>query len=154
MKTLEERLEERRTEYEALVKAENLAESVLNKILPLFPEDTNCTGSIYSNLSYLYITVDSVEEFEEHILSKLSEILGTKWERSIGEVDIAHRTEFKADENHKVYLTVTSKPTDSCRIIAVATGKTKTVSRLVYVEEAEVEHLIDCGDPVEESPNA
>lgn len=154
MKTLEERLNSRETEYESLIRAEHSVERVLEKIFPLFPENTNCTGNTYRDYSYLYITVDSVEEFEENIISELSEVLKVTWERSVDETDIAHRADFLVDKDYRIYLTVTSKPVGSCRIIAVPTGKTTRVSKIVWVDEAEVEYMVDCDDPVEENSNA
>jgi len=147
MKALEERLNARKAEYEALIKAEYAVESVLEKILPLFPENTNFSGNVYSEFAYLYITIDSVEEFEENIISELSEVLKVTWERSVDETDIVHRADFLADENYYTYITVSSKPTDSCRIIAVPTGKVKRVSKIVWADEVEVEYMVDCGDP-------
>jgi len=150
MKSLEERLENRRQEYEDLVHAEKLFESWLEKITPLFPENAHHSGNIYSRNAYLYISVDSVEDFEENILSKLSKIINATWRRSVSEHSIIHSADFDAkDKEYYIYLSVNSKPTNSCRIVAVPTGKVKKVQKTVTVEEAEIEYLIDCSEEEE-----
>ena len=150
MKTLEERLEERKKDYERLVKAEKIVESYLEKILPLFPENACCSGNIYENTAFLYISVDSVEDFEENILSKLSGVLNVVWKRTVSESLIIHSTNFEAEsENYFIYLTVNSKPTNSCRIVAVPTGKIKEVRKTIMVKEMEVEYLIECSEEEE-----
>lgn len=147
MKPLNERLEDRKEEYEKIIEAEHLAESYLKKILPLFPENTRCAGNIYSSNSFFYISVDSVEEFEENIISKLSEIFKIAWRRSVSENTIFHSTELAIDDGkYEIYLTVNSKPTDLCRIIAVPTGKIKKVRKEVTVDEAEMEFVIECSE--------
>jgi len=147
MKSLNERLEDRRKEYEILIKAEHLVESYLEKINPLFPENIKCSGNIYSNNAFLYISVDSVEDFEENIISKLSDTFNIAWKRDVQESNISHYTELVIDDGkYQIYLTVNSKPTDLCRIIAVPTGKIKKVQKEVTVDEAEMEYVIECSD--------
>ena len=153
MESLNERLAERKMVYEELVEAEYLAESYLEKILPLFPPSSKCTGNIYNRCAFLYILVDSVEDFEENIITLLSEMLNVTWKRTVTETDISHYTSiFIKDKNFQIYLTVYSKPTNSCRIIAVPTGKVKKVSKAVMVDEAEIEYLIECSEEAEPEP--
>ena len=151
MKSLNDRLKIRKSEYEELIKAEYLVESYLERILPLFPENSKCTGTIYNKSSFLYISVDSVEDFEENIISKLSDTFNIVWKRTVTKESISHYTDLVIEEegNYQIYLTVTSKPTDLCRIIAVPTGKVKKVQKYVTVDEAEIEYVIECSDEVE-----
>ena len=147
MKSLDERLEDREIEYERLVRAEHLVESHLEKILPLFPDNINCSVNIYTATAFLYISVDSVEDFEENIISKLFETVNVVWKREVSEDSISYYTDLEIVPTRKdLYLTVTSKPTNSCRIIAVPTGKMKTVAKQVTVDEPEVEYIIECND--------
>jgi len=149
MKALEERLEDRKKEYESLVKSEHLVESYLKKLTPLFPESTNVSGNIYSDSAFLYFSMDSVEEFEENIISKISDLFSISWKRQVSENQVTHDTDIAIDddnEDFQLFITVTSKPTETCRIIAVPTGKMKTIKKWVDVKEQEVEYVVECSD--------
>jgi len=150
MKSLDERLETRKNEYEELIKAEHLVESYLERILPLFPENSKCSGTIYNHHAFLYISVNSVEDFEENIISKLSEEFNITWKRTVAEESISHYTSLMiGEEYYQIYITVVSKPTDLCRIIAVPTGKIKKIQKYAIVDEAEIEYVIECSDEIE-----
>jgi len=147
MKALEERLEDRKKEYEEIIKAEHLVESYLKKIIPLFPDGTRVTGNISSDNTFIYFSMDSVEEFEENVISKISELFDIDWRRDVREEKVLHSTDFViADEDFRLFIEVTSKPTETCRIIAVPTGKMKTVRKWVDVREQEVEYVVECSD--------
>jgi len=147
MKALKERLADRKEEYENIVKAEHLVESYLEKITPLFPPNTSITGTIYEKSAFLYFSVESVEEFEENTISKLSDMFNIPWKRTVSEDVIYHSVDLVIDEGeYDLYLTVSSKPTESCRIVKVSTGKVKKTKKWVEVEEAEFEYVVECSD--------
>ena len=153
MKSLEERLQTRKDEYEAVVKAEHTTEEVLTKLIPFFPEDSTVSASIYKGDSFVYVSMTDVELFEESIITEISEEFNVDWQRTIYEESISHDSviivEREDEGDFKVYLNVRSKPTNFCRITRVPTGKTKQVAKTVYVEEAEFDYLIECSDDEE-----
>uniref|UniRef100_A0A6M3XMZ9 Uncharacterized protein n=1 Tax=viral metagenome TaxID=1070528 RepID=A0A6M3XMZ9_9ZZZZ len=142
MKSLKERLKGRKKDYARIVASEYVAEIIIEKITPILP-DINVI--IYPDNIYVYISVKDIEDFEESSISELSSLFDLKWDRSIEKDTISY---YSYIEKYKriISLTVSAKPTDSCKIIRIPTGKTKQVVKTITVEEAEFEYLVKCSD--------
>ena len=151
MKSLEERLEERKAEYEKLVESENLVQTYLDKLTNLIPESTNILANIYKSNCFIYLSFDDVEEFEENYITKLSDEFNISWKRYINSDEIRHESDFAIeDNNYTIYIIARSKPTNSCRITKVATGKVVKQSRYIDFLEAEYEYLVECVEELDD----
>ena len=143
MKPLKERLKERAEKYREEVKTEKITESILELLGPeLRP---SITGNVYELSSFLYLSTDDLETFEEKTLPSLSEKLNVRWERTVASSAVSYSTSLTRD-GRTIYITVYAKPTNSCRIIAVPTGRMTTKREEVSFEVPEIEYFIDCGE--------
>lgn len=145
MKSLEKRLAERKANYEKLVEYEILAQHYIDKILTVVPESVNLSILVYSNYAYISMSFDNIEDFEELYITRLSELLNITWIRHVGNSDVIHSASIVENKYH-TFLTSVSKPTDSCRIKKIPTGRTIKTQKFVEVEEAEFDYLVECSD--------
>lgn len=145
MKSLEERLEERKKTYEDLVTAERKTQLVLDTLKDIIPEDTLINLSIYESNSFIYLSFENLEVFESEIITKISQALDVKWERSVDSDEVRYDTYFFSPDFH-FYLVARAQPTDNCRITKVPTGKMKMVEKYFAVEEADFEYIVECSD--------
>ena len=147
MKPLEERIRERIKSFKNTIKTEKAIEDTVITLQEIFKDEI--IGSVYERMAMLYVSFDDLEMLESDILPLLSNKLKCKWEKQIGKQQVSYATSFWTNEV-PIYLTIHCNPTNSCRIIAVPTGKTKIVTRTVQVEEPEYEYLINCGGDKDE----
>jgi len=147
MKPLKERIRERAKELKELIKVEKAIE----RIVPTFEKSLDCEAvcSVYSRMAVAYLHFDDPEVLEEKILPWLSETFQCKWEKRVDKEQIVYTTTVRVNEI-PIYVTIYCRPTNSCQIIAIPTGKTKTVTRTVQVEEPEYEYLVNCGGDSDE----
>jgi len=147
MEPLKERIKKRVKWFKNVIRTEKAIEDVITTIQNLTSQEV--IGSVYEQMAMLYVYLDDVEELESSILPSLSEVLKCKWEKRIDKQQVSYDTSFWTN-GVPVYLTIHCKPTNSCQIIAVPTGKTKVVTRTIQVEEPEFEYIIDCGGDKDE----
>lgn len=142
MKTLEERLEERKAEYERLCEGEWILEDLI-AALELDPERL---GHSYPNAGTIFLTIFSQDEewVGIELIPRLSELLGKGWSSWVDEKDLNFSLYGKF-KNWSTVAYIYLTPEDSCSIKKVATGRTKTVRKYVSIEEPEYEYIMNCG---------
>ena len=142
MKPLKERIRERAKELKELIKVEK----AIDRVVPTFEKSLDCEAvcSVYSRTALVYLYFDNPEVLEEKILPQLSKTFQCKWEKRVDKEQIVYTTTVHSSKI-PIYVTIYCQPTNSCQIIAIPTGKTKTVTRTVQVEEPEYEYLVNCG---------
>lgn len=143
-KSLDERLEERKAEYDKLVRAEHKAQRVIDQLSVLQRDEKN-NVTVYEGGCYFYLYPSSVEEAELEYLPAIAEVTGEKWNKVIAHDQVEYRLCVYTTGWYSCF-TVQPKVEGTCRIIARATGKVRKVSKYVMVEEPEIEYLVDCGE--------
>jgi hypothetical protein len=147
MKTLEERLKERKTTYDKLILAEHTVQKLCDLMAPVIKENSQVT--IYETYSYLYLHPESIEEAELEILPLFTSLFPEeKWDKVVEEDSVHYNASVFRDGMY-LRVTVTPKIAGTCRIIVRATGKVIRKSKWVDVEEPEVEYLVDCAEEKE-----
>lgn len=139
MKPLKERLEERAIDYRKMVKIEREVEDICIKLQELITiKSINVSVSYYSSIG---IYISDVIDFEINEISGISECFGFKWRKIISEPLISYYANIG-----NIEIAIYFNTTDSCIIKKFATGKTRRVSKVVYVDEQEFEYQVDCGE--------
>lgn len=147
VKSLDERIKERNATHRKFLAVEHKVQPYIDKLATVLPENTKLELSLYADDAYFHISLDSVEEFEEKYITPISEMFAVVWRREVEADEIAHRADIVVDVGgFEIYMIVRSKPTDSCRITKIATGKSIKVAKTVYVEEAEFDYVVECSD--------
>ena len=150
MKSLEERIADRVLEHEKILKAEHKLQNFLDRLIPALQSSDVITGSAYNDNAFVYVSVDSLEDFEEHTINRLSDHFKMNWKREIDDFEVTYSPESKLILNdYYIFLTIRATPTDSCKIVKVPTGKIVKISKYMEVEEAEYEYLVECSDDEE-----
>jgi hypothetical protein len=151
MKSLEERLSERKAIYDKLVQAELWADEaagLLGEIVPLAKVDV----SVYESGAYFYINAESIEEAELDFIPSMSEKFGLKWRKDVSSSYAYPRTLVITYHVHlygykpNFYLCFMVTPTieDSCIMQKIPTGRTIMRQKYVEVEEPEYEYAMHC----------
>ena len=144
IKTLEERIAERKAEHDQLILAEHKAQRVIDALPTIFTNENDSIRT-YENGLYVDLYPANVEIAELQILPVISELTKEKWNRRVDKEAVTYSLSHYTPAwytNFRVY----PKVEGTCRIIMRATGKTTRKVRYVEIEEPEIEYLVDC-DP-------
>jgi len=144
MKSLEERLAEKKEEYDKLVLAEYKAQRFVDMLTETIQKyETAIT--VYESSAYLYIYPKDIEQAELTLIPAIATITGEKWKKNVSLTSVEYGLSIY-ESGYYFRIQVQPKVEGTCRIVAHATGKMKKRMKYVEVEEPEVEYLVDCGD--------
>lgn len=142
LETLNNRLQKRLDDYLKLINNERKMQEVLDKIIPLFPPDTNMVPRVYGGTSFLYIYPADVFQFELETISKISDIFNVKWSKNVKENDVSYTTNIQ--KPLEIYIIISPVIDNTCTIQKVYTGKSKPASKVVIVDEEQFDYVVNC----------
>lgn len=153
IKTLEERLADRRKIYDALKIAEHQTQRIIDSLPDTFFTEKDYVN-IYEAGAYFYLYPANVDEAELDIIPALSDRFPKdKWSKSVDKAEITYRLyAIHSDPDFTASFCVTPRVHGTCRIIPVATGKTVRRHKYIDVEEPEINYVVDCSDEPEQEP--
>lgn len=145
IKTLEDRLAERKAEYDKLILAEHKAQRIIDALPVIFTNPEADYFNVYENGVYFDLYPKDVETAELRILPLIADMTKEKWIKRVDKEEVTYSLSHYATGWSSVFR-VHPRVEGTCRIIARATGKVRRTSKYVTVEEPEVEYLVDCDE--------
>ena len=145
--SLDERIKERNATHKKFLLNEHKVQPYIDKLFTILPKDSDSLLNMYINEAYIHVSLEDVEEFEEKLITPISEAFDISWKREVESDEVKHSADLAIEAgSFTIYLIVRSKPTNSCRITKIPTGRTRQVSKVVYVEESEFDYVVECSD--------
>ena len=142
IETLNERMQKRLDAYIKILNAEKKSQEIIDKILPLFPQDIHINSVTYTNLLYLYIYPKDIINFELSIISKISNLFNLKWEKRVEKDEISYIGNVEFPISTRIEVKFYSS--DACKIEAIPTGKVKKVVKEISVDEMQYDYVVNC----------
>lgn len=144
IKTLEERLAERKESYLKHRTSEYQAQKFMDQFPQGFFTERDCL-SVYDDSAYFYLYPSTIEIAELDVIPAISAIFGNHWTKTVERQEVTYHIYWHKSD-YSISVRVTPRIEGTCRIIAQATGKMKKKTKYVEVEEPEVEYIVDCGE--------
>ena len=129
---------------------ENKIEDILyniEKLSSILSEDVAGSLTVYTTSAFIHISTPSVEKFEEDLITPISEAFDIVWQKEVEFDEIKHSSSWvMEEENFTVHIIVRSKPTDSCRITKIPTGRMIDIEKITFEKEPEYDYVLECSD--------
>lgn len=147
IKTLEERLADRKKVYNALKMSERKAQRIIDSLPNTFFTNKDYIN-VYECGAYFYMYPENIDKAELDIIPAISNLFPKdKWTKTVEKQEVTYRMYgYHTDPEYMASFNVVPRIEGTCRIIPVATGKTVHRHKYIEMEEPEITYIVDCGE--------
>ena len=145
MNTLEERLKQRKKDYETLVRQEHFLEEIYEKLSHLVERDY-LRASVHDTAIHIYIHPSGIDFTELTLIPALSDIFEAKWDKRILDSSIVYTTVIRKEGKSTIFFNISPNIEGTCQFLKIPTGRVHKVRKQIEVDEPEYEIVMDCGE--------